>query len=135
MARFSKKLLAICCSAIIAGNIAVIASAYQSTATWGTYIDFWTDTLSSDIEETDNDSLSHVKWTGKEVTGDFKLKFTIQSENGTDVCEQTYVNSATKLGKVVSIDSNCINGRNYTLVAARENILDPSVYCSGDWEP
>lgn len=52
-----------------------------------------------------------------------------------DVCTQTYVNSVTDLGKNKTISSSCVNGRTYNLVAARENILDPAVYCNGNWEP
>lgn len=122
-------------SATVLCSVALVAHAAQATTGWEKYIDFWTDTLSTGITEQDNDTVSHVKWIGKEVNGNFRLKFTIQSMDNVDVCTQTYVNSATDLGKNKTISSSCVNGRNYNLVAARENIFDPEVYCTGNWEP
>ncbi len=135
MKKLLRRFFAAGVSATVIGSIALVAHAAQATTDWEKYIDFWTDTLSSGVVEQDNDSKSHITWTGKEVNGDFKLKFTIQSMDNTDVCTQTYVNSATDLGKETSISSNCIKGRAYNLVAARESIVDPEVYCNGNWEP
>lgn len=135
MKKITRKIMAVCVSATVFGSLAIVAHAAQSTTKWSKYVDFWTDTLSSGITENDNDSVSHVTWSGKKVSGDFNLKFTIQSTDNTDVSAQTYINSATSLGKQQTIDSNCIKGRKYNLVAARENIFDPEVYCSGNWEP
>lgn len=135
MKKVARNVFAVCVSATVISSLAIVAHAAQTTTGWGKYVDFWTDTLSTGIVEQDNDSVSHVTWTGKEVNGNFNLKFTIQSEDNVDVCTQTTVNSASYLGKVKTITSNCIKGRAYNLVAARENILDPAVYCSGNWEP
>ena len=135
MKKVARNVFTACVSATVIGSLAIVAHAAQTTTGWGKYVDFWTDTLSTGIVEQDNDSVSHVTWTGKEVNGDFNLKFTIQSMDNVDVCDQTYVNSATDLGIVKTITSSCIKDRAYNLVAARENIFDPAVYCSGNWEP
>lgn len=135
MKKLTRKVFAVGVSAAVMGNIALVAHAAQARTDWDKYIDFWTDTLSTGIVERDNDSVSHVTWTDKEVNGNFKLKFTIQSMDNVDVCTQTYVNSATDLGKEKAITSSCVKDRSYNLVAARETIIDPAVYCTGNWEP
>lgn len=136
MRKLTKSIVCACAAATVLSSVAIVAHAYQATTSWGTHIDFWTDTLSSGITEKDSDTVSHVTWSGREANYDFKLKFTVQSADNADVCDQIYVDSATQLGKVVTIyNSNCIKDRKYNLVSARENLFDSAVYCTGNWEP
>lgn len=136
MRKLTKGIIGTCAAFTVLSCVSSVALAYQRCSNWGTKIDFWVDTLSSDITETDSDYISHVKWFGKESTKNFKLKFTIRSIDDRNVCNTKYIDSTYQLGRTVSIyDSNCIKGRQYTLVAARENLFDSAVYCAGDWEP
>lgn len=103
MRKLTKSIVGACAAVTVLSSIAVVAHAYQATTGWGTHIDFWTDTLSTGVTEKDSDTVSHVTWSGREANYNFKLKFTVQSADNVDVCDQIYVDSATQLGKVVTI--------------------------------
>ncbi len=130
-----KSILGVAIALCLVSSFPVVLSAAQGRSSWGTYIDFWTDVLRTNVVELDSDSVSHVTWTGKEINYDFKLKFTVQTVEGKNVSDQQYLYSGTDLNREHTFNASCIQGRRYQLVAARENMFDDAIYCTGNWEP
>ena len=122
------KLCLLFCSVIALGMIAVSA---QSSTGWSGNVDFWEDVVANNITATDNDKIASIYWNGKETTESFKLWLTVRSVTNDNVTtKQQFTYLVPK-----NITSYAISGRTYKLVAARENIIDFSTYCSGTWAP
>lgn len=137
MRKLTKSIVGACAAATVLSSVAIVAHAAQDMSRWSGTIDFWTDIVgTSVIEKDEDDKVSHIIWESKNDSGNFKLKFTIQLiEDGSNQNDQLYIDSTYGLGTEVAFASKCIEGKDYRLVAARESIFDPAIYCVGSWEP
>ena len=68
-----------------------------------------------------------INWTDAEARN-FRLRFRVLNENYSqiDSCTVNYLGS-------ISHNIPTVNGREYLLQGKRENIVDPTVYCKGNW--